>query len=70
MSEGDFLLRYKDLRAHGIPWTRKHVRALIEAKIFPEPIRLGLNTIVWRTSQIENFIASRPAAGLPRAPKK
>ena len=58
----DILLRYPDLRARGIPWSRKHIRSLITSGRFPRPLRLGENTVAWRASEIERFIASRPRA--------
>ena len=57
-------LRYRDLDALGIVWTRKHLRTLVRKGIFPPPVQLGANTIVWKRSDIEDFLAERPVGVL------
>ena len=62
------LLRFADFRDLGIPWGRKHIRTLVRANKFPAPIRLGANTLAWRTCEIDDWLASRPVGGSGATP--
>lgn len=54
-------LRYADLKLSGlVPFTRKHVRTLVSKGQFPAPLRISANTLLWRTSEIDDWAASRP----------
>jgi predicted DNA-binding transcriptional regulator AlpA len=65
-------LRYIDLLDLGIPFTRKHIRTLILRNHFPSPIRIGQNTLVWETREVDDWLAQRPRGPLAargRAPE-
>ena len=59
-------LRYKDLKPHGVPWSRQHLGRLIRAKKFPAPVKIGANSIAWVEGEVfeylEEKIAERDAA--------
>lgn len=57
-------LRYRDLDSLGIVWTRKHLRTLVRQGRFPPPIQVGANTLVWKRSDVEDFLAGRPTGVL------
>lgn len=42
-------------------YTPQHIYRLIRAGRFPAPIRMGLNRIGFRLSQVEAWFAERPA---------
>jgi prophage regulatory protein len=52
------LLIYRDLRPRGIPFSRKHIRDLVEKKKFPKPGKVGLKTPAWTEDQIDEYIES------------
>jgi predicted DNA-binding transcriptional regulator AlpA len=49
------VLRFKELAAAGIPWSRTHLAALEAAGQFPKRIHIGARTVVWSASEIEAF---------------
>ena len=55
-------VRYQDLKALGIPFSRVHVDRLQKAGQFPKKIKLGLNTAVYSQTEVEQYLASRLAA--------
>lgn len=56
------LLPYQKLRAKGIPYTREHLRRLIEAGKFPAPVVLSETAsgrharIAWVESEVDAWI--------------
>jgi prophage regulatory protein len=48
-------LRYADLKRFGIPFSRQHLRRLIAAGLFPEPVRLGPGTIAWPEDDLRAY---------------
>ena len=55
------LLAFSDLKAKGIPFTRQHVARLIKQWRFPAPIKLGVGTNRWISSEIDDWIDLRKA---------
>jgi predicted DNA-binding transcriptional regulator AlpA len=51
---------YPELRQLGIPFCRLHVNRLTKAGRFPEAVWFGNNRKLWRLSDIERWLASRP----------
>jgi prophage regulatory protein len=51
--------RYTDLKAAGIPWTRKHLFYLEKDGQFPRRVRLGPGTICWPADEVDAFVAER-----------
>lgn len=43
--------------------TRGNIFRLRKAGKFPEPLRIGPNTIRWKESTLTEWLATRPAAG-------
>jgi predicted DNA-binding transcriptional regulator AlpA len=56
-------LRYDDLRALGIKYSRVHLRRLMAAGRFPAAVQLSPNRIAWRQGDIVAWDASRPSVG-------
>lgn len=54
-------LRYEDLKAVGIPFSRVHVDRLQKAGQFPKKIKLGPNTAAYLESEIAAWIEARCA---------
>jgi prophage regulatory protein len=57
----DFV-RFKELQAVGIPWSRVHVDRLEKAGKFPRRVRLGTNTVAWIRAEIEALKLQQIAA--------
>jgi predicted DNA-binding transcriptional regulator AlpA len=55
-------LRFRDLKERGIVNNRPTLSRWIENEGFPPGRRLGPNTRVWEEREIEEYVASRPAA--------
>ena len=49
-------------KTYGITYCRVHVNRLMERGEFPMAIKLSPNRIAWRAQEIEDWLASRPAA--------
>lgn len=46
-------VRYAELEPkYGIPFSRTHIRRLIDAELFPAPVHLGPSTIAWPEDDI------------------
>jgi hypothetical protein len=56
----DNLLRFSDLKQRGIVNNHVTLQRWIEREGFPPGIMLGPNTRVWRESDIEAWLESRP----------
>jgi predicted DNA-binding transcriptional regulator AlpA len=54
-------LRFKDLKAAGIPWSRVHIRRLQERNLFPKWVHLGPNTRALPESEVIDYVARRVA---------
>jgi prophage regulatory protein len=57
----DFV-RFKELEAAGIPWSRVHIDRLEKAGKFPKRVRLGANTVAWVRAEIEALKSTQIAA--------
>ena len=57
------LLSFDDLKLLGIVNNRMTLMRWIKHQGFPEPIRLSKNTIRWRASRVEEWVAERESAG-------
>lgn len=55
------LLAFSDLATKGVPFTRQHVARLIKQGRFPAPIKLGIGTNRWISSEIDDWLAQRKA---------
>ena len=53
-------VRFRYLKENGIVTDRMALARAIERYDFPKPVALGENTIAWRLSEIESWLASRP----------
>ncbi len=56
------LLRFTDLQERKIVNNHVTLKRWIEREGFPPGFMLGPNTRVWRESEIEDWLASRPTA--------
>jgi prophage regulatory protein len=63
--EDEVFVPFAELSAHGIPYTRVHLRRLVARGLFPRPVQLSANRIAWTTSALAAWKASRPTAALP-----
>ena len=64
--ESDRLVAFANLPHYGIRYTRVHLRRLIARKLFPPPLQISPNRVAWRESDLNAWIASRPAQPLPQ----
>jgi predicted DNA-binding transcriptional regulator AlpA len=55
------LLRFSELQAHGIPWTRAHIDRQERSGKFPRRVHLGDATIAWVAEEIDAYVATRIA---------
>jgi prophage regulatory protein len=55
-------LRYPELKARGIPWSRQHLATLSAAGRFPKGVLLGEKTLTYVESEIDDWSAARIAA--------
>jgi predicted DNA-binding transcriptional regulator AlpA len=58
----DTLLRFKDLQARGIVNNWPTLKRWVDTRGFPPGMYFGPGTRVWRESEIEAWIDSRPSA--------
>ena len=63
--EDNVFVTFPELKKHGIPWSRVHIRNLIDAGLFVRPVQISANRIAWRLSELRAWKASRPRAPLP-----
>jgi predicted DNA-binding transcriptional regulator AlpA len=56
----EVFVTFPELPAHGIKFCRLHINRLMERRQFPAAIWLSQNRKVWRLSEIERFLATRP----------
>jgi prophage regulatory protein len=50
---------WKDLRAAGVPYTRKHVRTLQRRGEFPMHFNLGPNRVAWLAAEVDAWVEER-----------
>jgi predicted DNA-binding transcriptional regulator AlpA len=55
-------LSFRDLRARGITFTRKHVLTLMREGRFPLARQISSNRVAWIEDEIESFLANRPVS--------
>jgi predicted DNA-binding transcriptional regulator AlpA len=55
----DSLLSFEDLKAIGVVSNRMTLMRWMKLQNFPEPVRLGPNTVRWRRSRIEQWLEQR-----------
>ena len=60
--DDEVFIPYGGLPAHGICFTRVHIRRLVARGLFPAPVMLSPNRVAWRSSEIAAWKASRPVA--------
>jgi predicted DNA-binding transcriptional regulator AlpA len=65
-ADEDRFVSYGELAAHGIVYTRVHLRRLVLKRLFPAPVQMSANRIAWRMSDLAIWKASRPAAPTPK----
>ncbi len=55
--------RYRELAALGIPYTRTHIKTLMDRRSFPFPkaIKLMNGNVVWDASEVNAWLAKRLA---------
>ena len=58
---GRKILRYDELRASGIPWTRTHLTRLEREGKFPHRVHLGPMTVGWLADEVERFLTKKAA---------
>jgi predicted DNA-binding transcriptional regulator AlpA len=69
------LLTFTELqRQKGIPYCRDHLRRLVKAGHFPQPIELGARRIAWAEDEVDahldQLVAKRNAAPEPQLDNK
>jgi predicted DNA-binding transcriptional regulator AlpA len=62
------MYRFKELKLHGVPWTRKHVTTLEKRGLFPKHVNLGDNTVAWIGEEVDQYVEQkvRAARGIAR----
>jgi prophage regulatory protein len=61
------LYRFRDLRAAGVPFTRKHVVDLERRGQFPQRVNLTENTVAWVAEEVDAWVEERIRARPPKA---
>jgi prophage regulatory protein len=57
------ILTFSELKtAKGIPYTREHLRRLVNAGKFPQPIELGEARIGWIEEEVDDYLQKRADA--------
>ncbi len=59
------LIRYPDLVAKGVVNSRMTLKRLIDHANFPPGLLITPNARAWDEAEVDNWIASRPAARKP-----
>jgi prophage regulatory protein len=55
-------LRFSELSARGIPFSRQHIHRLIAAGKFPKPVKIGVATNGFVETEIDIWCAEKIAA--------
>jgi predicted DNA-binding transcriptional regulator AlpA len=58
-------LRFADLQARGIVGNRVTLDRWVKAKHFPPGVQMGPGVRAWPENEVQQWLASRPAAGNP-----
>jgi predicted DNA-binding transcriptional regulator AlpA len=58
-------IRFSDLKAKGVTYTRVHWNRLIDQGKAPPPYVISDNTLGWDEADIDLYLNSRPLRGLP-----
>jgi prophage regulatory protein len=56
------LLRFKELRPRGVPYTRQHVGRLEKVDEFPRRVQLSPNTVAWVDTEIDEWVEAKIVA--------
>ena len=64
------IIPYQQLRERGIAFSRVHLRRLIEAGIFPAPIRVSERRIAWIAAEVDAFLERRAAERSGTSPRR
>lgn len=56
------LLSYKELKAAGVPYSRMHLRRLMQARKFPQQVQLSSQRIGWFEHELADWFAQKAAA--------
>jgi prophage regulatory protein len=62
MSEVISFLRFRELAARGIPFSRQHIHRLIGSGKFPKPVKIGAATNGFVKTEIDAWCAEKIAA--------
>jgi hypothetical protein len=54
---------WKDLRAAGVPYVRKHVRTLERRAEFPIHFNIGPNRVAWSADEVDAWVEERVRTG-------
>jgi len=54
------ILRFNQLRAHGITHSRSFINRMVRAGRFPPQVELSSMAIGWRLSDVRRWLADRP----------
>ena len=57
----DAFLRREEVEAR-TSLSRSSIYRLMRSGVFPEPVKISLRAVRWRSSEIEQYLASRPRA--------
>ena len=64
--------RYRDLKEHGVPFSRKHITTLEKRGLFPLHFKLGENTVAWVAEEVDRWVEQKVRAARsgarPRGP--
>ena len=63
------LLRYRDLVALGVVFNRTTLQRWLAWQLFPQPIRIGPNTVAWREADVLRWLDERAAGSEPDSPE-
>ena len=55
----DRFVRYHELRAYGISFSRQHISNLEAVGRFPARVKLSERAIAWRLSELRDWMANR-----------
>jgi hypothetical protein len=64
------LVRFKFLKENGYVNDRMALHRAIKFNNFPKPIALAPNTLAWRLSEVEAWLASRPRGSAKAAERR
>jgi len=60
------LYQFRDLRAAGVPFTRKHIRTLEKRGEFPRHVDLTDFSVAWVAAEVDEWVDHRIQARLAR----